>query len=59
MREDFWRKVPSIRDKINVFSPSMRDSRENPLWFHTFYIYLQLILDESRHKGKGVLGALF
>ena len=59
MREEFRRKVPSMRDEINVFPPSMRDFLEIPLWFHKFYIYLQPIPKESRHNGKGVLGALF
>lgn len=59
MNEDFRVKRPSLRDKFSIFPPSMRDFWEIPLWFHKFYIYLQLILDESRHNGKGVLDALF
>lgn len=59
MRDGFSRKVPSMRDKIDGFPPSMRDFWGSSLCSYTFYLYLQQILKESRHNGKGVFGALF
>ena len=47
MRDDFKRKLPSLRDKFKYFYPSMREVGYFPLSFQALFVYLSTILSKD------------